>query len=306
MTTTQDAPAAEDAKEIGRDRRRKEDQRLITGRTRWTDNITLNGMLHLAMVRSPFAHANITAINVDEAKAAPNVVTVITGKDIAEEQGSLPNVWPTHARPGHAEPPPGGRGPGGLRGEIVAVVVARSAAEARDAAELVDVDYEELPAALDLKEAAADTVLAHPDLGTNKSAFWKLDSGEAGHGRQRRRGHREGPRRRHRDRARVPPAAADPGVHGAALHGRGPHRRADHDVVLDADPAHPAVLPGRRPRHLRVEGPGDRAGRRRRFRRQAPDHAGGVHHDGARPPAGQAGEVHRDPLGVPDGRPPRS
>ena len=74
MTATQDAPAAT---EIGRDRRRKEDQRLITGRTRWTDNITLPGMLHLAMVRSPFAHARITAINVDEAKAAPNVVTVV-------------------------------------------------------------------------------------------------------------------------------------------------------------------------------------------------------------------------------------
>ena len=55
-------------------------------------------------------------------------------------------------------------------GEIVAVIVARTAAQARDAAELVDVDYEELPAAGDLKEAAADTVLAHPDLGTNKKA----------------------------------------------------------------------------------------------------------------------------------------
>ena len=56
MTITDENPAAE--KEIGRERRRKEDQRLITGRTRWTDNLTLPGMLHLAMVRSPFAHAN--------------------------------------------------------------------------------------------------------------------------------------------------------------------------------------------------------------------------------------------------------
>ncbi|WP_281368896.1 xanthine dehydrogenase family protein molybdopterin-binding subunit [Nocardioides ungokensis] len=72
-------------------------------------------------------------------------------------------------------------------GETVAVVVARTAAEARDAAELVDVEYDELPAALDLKEAAeasADNggILAHPDLGTNKSAFWKFDSAEAGTG----------------------------------------------------------------------------------------------------------------------------
>ncbi|HEX4472418.1 MAG TPA: molybdopterin cofactor-binding domain-containing protein, partial [Nocardioides sp.] len=62
------------------------------------------------------------------------------------------------------------------------VVVARSAAAARDAAELVDVEYAELPAALDLKEAAEDTVLAHPDAGTNKSALWVFDSGEAGTG----------------------------------------------------------------------------------------------------------------------------
>ena len=64
-------------KEIGRDRRRKEDARLITGRTRWTDNIVLPGMLHLAMVRSPFAHARITGIDTAAAKEAvekiPNV-----------------------------------------------------------------------------------------------------------------------------------------------------------------------------------------------------------------------------------------
>ena len=69
-------------------------------------------------------------------------------------------------------------------GEIVAVVVARTAAAARDAAELVDVDYDELPAALDLKAAATadETVLAHPDLGTNKSALWEFDSAQAGTG----------------------------------------------------------------------------------------------------------------------------
>ena len=67
-------------------------------------------------------------------------------------------------------------------GEAVAVVVARSAAEARDAAELVDIDYEVLPPVLDIKEALKDEVLAHPDLGTNKSAFWQFDSANAGTG----------------------------------------------------------------------------------------------------------------------------
>jgi carbon-monoxide dehydrogenase large subunit len=178
MTATQERPAAE----IGRDRRRKEDQRLITGRTRWTDNLQLPGMLHLAMVRSPFAHANISGIETAAAKAAPDVVAVVTGADVADEQGSIPTAWnitPEQKSPPH---PAIAVDRVAFAGEIVAVVVARTAAAARDAAELVDVDYDELPAALDLKEAAEDTVLAHPDLGTNKSAFWQFDSADAGTG----------------------------------------------------------------------------------------------------------------------------
>jgi len=182
VTAVQDAPADETRSEIGRDRRRKEDQRLITGRTRWTDNIALPGMLHLAMVRSPFAHATITSIDTSAAKAATNVVDVVTGEDLGDAQGVLINAWPItpdQKTPTHL---PVATGRVAFAGEIVAVVVARSAAEARDAAELVDVEYDELPAALDLKEAADDGVLAHPDLGTNKSALWVFDSGEAGTG----------------------------------------------------------------------------------------------------------------------------
>ena len=107
------------------------------------------------MVRSPFAHATITNIDTEAAKASPNVVTVITGRDVADEQGGLPNAWPItpdQVTPNH---PPIAVDRATFAGEIVAVVVARSAAAARDAAELVDVDYDELPAALDLKEAAA-------------------------------------------------------------------------------------------------------------------------------------------------------
>ncbi len=178
MTATQERPTAE----VGRDRRRKEDQRLITGRTRWTDNIQLPGMLHLAMVRSPFAHATITNVDVSEAQAAPNVVAVLTGQDVKDEQGGLPNAWPITPEQVTPDHPSIAVDRVTFAGEIVAVVIARSAAEARDAAELVDVDYDELPAALDLKEAAADTVLAHPDLGTNKSALWQFDSANAGTG----------------------------------------------------------------------------------------------------------------------------
>ncbi|MCY4725037.1 xanthine dehydrogenase family protein molybdopterin-binding subunit [Nocardioides sp. STR2] len=182
MTATQDRAAGEAQKEIGRDRRRKEDQRLITGRTRWTDNITLPGMLHLAMVRSPFAHATITSIDVEAAKSSRNVVAVLTGTDLADTQGVIINAWPIspeQVSPTHL-PMPADRV--SFAGEIVAVVVARTPAEARDAAELVDVEYDVLPAALDLKEAATDAVLAHPDLGTNRSATWQFDSAQAGTG----------------------------------------------------------------------------------------------------------------------------
>ena len=183
MTATQERPAAE----IGHDRRRKEDQRLITGRTRWTDNLQLPGMLHLAMVRSPFAHARITAIDTSAAdgrdqrrRRAHRRRPRRRARAPASTPGRSP---PTRSRPAHS-PMPVDRV--AFAGEIVAVVVARTAAEARDAAELVDVEYEELPAALDLKEAAEAAekggALAHPDLGTNKSALWVFDSAEAGTG----------------------------------------------------------------------------------------------------------------------------
>jgi carbon-monoxide dehydrogenase large subunit len=178
MTATAEKPDLE----IGRDRRRKEDQRLITGRTRWTDNLALPGMLHLAMVRSPFAHAKIVSIDTTAAEQSPNVVGVFTGADLGEGQGACINAWaitPDQVTPPHV-PMPSDRV--AFAGEAVAVVVARSAAEARDAAELVDVEYDELPAALELKAAATDAVLAHPDLGTNKSALWVFDSAEAGTG----------------------------------------------------------------------------------------------------------------------------
>jgi carbon-monoxide dehydrogenase large subunit len=173
-----EAPTAE----VGKARRRKEDQRLITGRTRWTDNIVLPGMLHAAMVRSPFAHANITGIDTEAAKQAPGVIAVVTGADVKDSQGAVANAWPITTDQKTPDHLPIVIDHVACAGDIVAVVVARSAAAARDAAELVDVDYDELPAVLDGKQAVEDTVLAHPDLGTNKSALWRLDSAEGGTG----------------------------------------------------------------------------------------------------------------------------
>jgi carbon-monoxide dehydrogenase large subunit len=178
VTVTEQRPTGE----VGSPRRRKEDRRLITGRTRWTDNLQFRGMLHMAMVRSPMAHARITSIDVSAAKASPGVVAVLTGADIDAEQGSLPCAWPI--TPDQKAPPHKSIAVDTVNfsGEIVAAIVARSSAEARDAVELVDVDYEDLPLVLDLAAAAAGGVLTHPDLGTNISAQWIFDSGEAGTG----------------------------------------------------------------------------------------------------------------------------
>ena len=181
MTVTEERTEAP-APEVGKARARKEDERLITGRTRWTDNITPPGLLHMAVVRSPYAHAKITSIDTTAAKAMRGVSLVATGEDLKDVQGVLANAWPITADQKTPVHLPMAIEHVACAGEIVAVVVARSAARARDAAELIDVDYEVLPPALDLKEAAADKVLAHPDLGTNKSAFWKLDSAEQGSG----------------------------------------------------------------------------------------------------------------------------
>jgi carbon-monoxide dehydrogenase large subunit len=179
MTTT----AEPTGQEIGRSRLRKEDDRLITGRTRWTDNMTLNGMLHMAILRSPVAHATITHVDTSAAKAMPGVVAVFTGADFADEQGSLPCAWPI--TPDMKSPPAPSVAVDTVHfaGEAVAIVVARTAYEAADAVNAVDVDYSDLPVVLDMPTAIADGAdLVHPDLGTNSSATWVFDSNDAGTG----------------------------------------------------------------------------------------------------------------------------
>jgi carbon-monoxide dehydrogenase large subunit len=177
-TTTQPATA-----ELGRGRKRKEDARLITGRTRWTDNITLPGMLHLAVVRSPLAHARIASINIDAAKHLPGVHGVFTARDLGAEGISLPCAWPITADMTSPQAPPLAVDTVHFAGEGVAIVVARDAASARDAADAVEVDYEQLEPVLDMEAAlAGGATLVHPDLGTNRNALWVFDSGEAGSG----------------------------------------------------------------------------------------------------------------------------
>ncbi|MBW4718950.1 xanthine dehydrogenase family protein molybdopterin-binding subunit [Saccharothrix obliqua] len=169
--------------EVGRARRRKEDARLITGATRWTDNIRLPGMLHLAVLRSPVAHARITSVDTTEAVRLPGVLEVLTGADLAAEQGSLPCAWPITEDMLAPPAPSIAVDEVNFAGEVVAAVVARTPEEAQDALAAIDVDYEDLPVVLDLTAAVADGAdLVHPDLGTNKSATWVFDSAEAGTG----------------------------------------------------------------------------------------------------------------------------
>ena len=181
MTITENAADLAPAKEVGQARLRKEDARLITGRTTWTDNMVLPGMLHLAVVRSPVAHAKITSVDLSAAQQAPNVVAVYSGRDFADEQGSIPCAWPVTAdmvNPGH---PSIAVDEVNHVGEAVAIVVARTKTAAQDAVELVDIDYDVLAPVLDMEEAVKDGAdLVHDHLESNQSFDFVLDGGDAG------------------------------------------------------------------------------------------------------------------------------
>jgi carbon-monoxide dehydrogenase large subunit len=170
-------------REVGAARRRKEDARLVTGRSRWTDNIVLPGMLHLAILRSPHAHARIVSVDTSPALRRPNVVAAFSGADVAGVQSSLPCAWPVTEDIVHPDRPPLAVDTVRYHGEAVAVVVARDRASALDALEAVEVDYEPLEPMLDIEAAIADgATLVHPDKGTNRSYTWIFDSADAGTG----------------------------------------------------------------------------------------------------------------------------
>ena len=173
MTATIDASA-----EVGRARLRKEDGNLITGQTNWTDNIRLPGMLHMAFVRSPFAHAKITRVDLSAALAQPGVIAAFAGADLADEQGSLPCAWPV--TPDILIPPHPPLAVDEVRyvGEAVAVVVARDRYAAADAVGHVDVDYEPLPPVLDIRTALDEGAPKVHEAG-NKSYEWVFANGDA-------------------------------------------------------------------------------------------------------------------------------
>jgi len=171
--------AQQEEREIGKARRRSEDARLITGRTQWTDNLQLPGMLHVAFLRSPHAHARVTRVDTSAARGRPGVVAVFSGQDFAEEQGSLPCAWPVTEDILIPDHPPMAVSEVRYAGDPVACVVARDRYAAVDALEDIDVDYAPLPAVIDMEQALQpSSALVHEDLGTNQCYRMVVESGD--------------------------------------------------------------------------------------------------------------------------------
>lgn len=138
---------------VGKAVKRKEDPRLITGEARYLEDISLPGMAHIAILRSPHAHANIVSINTDRAAAVPGVVGVFTGQDFMDVN-PLPCPWPAGGVDNNLNTPRALEVEKVTHvGAGVAVVVAEDRAIAQDAVELIDVEWEVLPAITDAEEA---------------------------------------------------------------------------------------------------------------------------------------------------------
>jgi len=160
---------------------RLEDDRLLRGHGRYTDDINENGerALESVLVRSPFAHARITSIDVTAARAMPGVVAVFTAADLPFGDQHLPILIPhpnlTHGRTQRTLAKDVVR----YAGEAVAFVVAESRALAEDAAEAVQVEYEPLPVVITPEAAAAAEHLVHADVPGNVAAEMLQEVGDA-------------------------------------------------------------------------------------------------------------------------------
>jgi len=170
---------------LGTRTRRNEDPRLLTGRALFVDDVELPGMVHAAFVRSPYAHARLGAIDAADARALPGVLAVYGADDLGDYWQHGPLLVPPPPVEGmefhQRTQVPLARGKVRHVGEPVAVVVAESRELAEDAAELVYVDYEPLPAVVDLEAALEPGApLVHDDLESNLAAFVPQNKGGAG------------------------------------------------------------------------------------------------------------------------------
>jgi carbon-monoxide dehydrogenase large subunit len=160
---------------VGKRVKRTEDPRLIRGLAHYVDDIALPGTLHVAFVRSIYAHAKINSIDTSAALAAPGVVAVYTGHDVADKIGQVPcaGALPDLKVPDHRVL---AQDKVYFVGHPIAAVVATDRYAARDAVDLVMVDYEDLPVVTDVEQAANGGPIIHEAFGTNIA--YKLTSGE--------------------------------------------------------------------------------------------------------------------------------
>ncbi len=162
---------------IGKPLLRREDQRFLTGAGQYTDDVVLPGQTYGVFLRSPHAHARIKSIDLAAALAAPGVVKIFTGADLAEAKvGGLPCGWLIHSKDGSPmkEPAHPVLAQGKVRhvGDQVALIVADTALQAKDAAELIEVDYDVLPAVVDTASAAGHATAVHDEVPGNVCYDW--------------------------------------------------------------------------------------------------------------------------------------
>ncbi len=163
---------------IGASSKRREDVRFLTGAGNYTDDINVAGQAYVHFLRSDIAHGRITSLDTSAAEAMPGVVKVFTGKDF-EGVGGMPCGWEVTDKHGAPmqEPAHPILAQGKVRhvGDPIAAVVADSLEQARDAAEAIDLEIEELPAVIDMKAAAQEgATLVHDDLKNNICYDWQL------------------------------------------------------------------------------------------------------------------------------------
>ena len=161
--------------------KRREDPRMITGRGLFTDDLKLPGLTYAAVLRSPYAHARIRRIDAGEARQAPGVVAVFTGQDLAGSVQPVPCAWNVPNAelkiPAH---PVLATDTVRYVGDGVALVIAESRAQARDAVDLIDVDYDPLSVVVDPEKATGpDVPKLHDEIAKNIAFTWTVAGGDA-------------------------------------------------------------------------------------------------------------------------------
>ena len=166
---------------IGASVKRVEDQRFLTGKGNYTDDINRPDQTYAYMLRSPHAHAKIVTIDSSAAQTSEGVVAIFTGEDM--QVGGLPCGWQIHSEDGSPmhEPPHPALAQGKVRhvGDQVAVVIADTLANAKNAAGKINVEYEVLSPVMDMKVAEAGAPFVHEDIETNKCYDWGLGDKDA-------------------------------------------------------------------------------------------------------------------------------